>query len=139
MKRMITIVLTLILGLSALAVPAVAEGAPQIDFRCGLLTMLNIGEEEYAAFLEARYLIGDRLIREGYASLEPLIAPPPEGENPPAPEGAPDGEKQLPSPGEGPGPKPIIVYYDTLDAMLMALNAGDIGSMELCPRRSLKP
>ena len=136
MKRMITIVLTLILGLSALAACAVAEGAPQgvppqTDSRCGLLTMLNIGEEEYAAFLEARHLIGDRLIREGYASMEPLIAPPPEGENPPAPEGAPDGGKQLPPPGEGPGPKPIIVYYDTLDAMLMALNAGDIGSMEL--------
>lgn len=31
MKRMMTIVLTLILGLSTLAVPAVAEGSPQID------------------------------------------------------------------------------------------------------------
>jgi hypothetical protein len=31
MKRMMTIVLTLILGLSTLAVPAVAEGLPQID------------------------------------------------------------------------------------------------------------
>ena len=44
MKRMIAIVLTLILGLSALAVPAVAEDAPKIDPRCGLLTMLNISE-----------------------------------------------------------------------------------------------
>ncbi len=40
MKKMITIVLTLILGLSALAVPAAAEGAPQgeppqINQRCG--------------------------------------------------------------------------------------------------------
>ena len=136
MKRMMTIVLTLILGLSALAACAVAEGAPQgeppqINQRCGLLTMLNIGEEEYAAFLEARHLIGDRLIREGYASMEPLIAPPPEGENPPEPEEAPEGGEHLPPPGEGPGPKPIIVYYDTLDAMLIALNAGDIGSMEL--------
>ena len=94
--------------------------------------MLNIGEEEYAAFLEARHLIGDQLIREGYASMEPLNAPPPEGENPPEPEEAPEGGEQLPPPGEGPeDAKPIIVYYDTLDAMLMDLNAGDIGSMEL--------
>lgn len=54
----------------------------------------------------------------------------------PSPEGAPEGGEHLPPPGEGPRPKPegtkpIIVYYDTLDAMLMALNAGAIGSMEL--------
>ena len=105
MKRMITIVLTLILGLSALAVPAVAEGAPQIDFRGGLLTMLNIGEEEYAAFIEARRLISDQMIREGYAE-----------------------QNERPKPEDT---KLIVVYYDTLDAMLMALNAGDIGFMEL--------
>ena len=64
--------------------------------------------------------------------MEPLNAPPPEGENPPEPEETPEGGEQLPPPGEGPeDAKPIIVYYDTLDAMLMALNAGDIGSMEL--------
>ena len=104
MKRMITIVLTLILGLSALAVPAVAEDAPKIDPRCGLLTMLNISEEEYAAFMEARRLIAYQIIREGYA--EQVEGPEPEG-------------------------APIVVYYDTMDAMLMALNAGDIGSMEI--------
>ena len=156
MKRMITIVLTLILGLYALAACAVAEGTPQgeppqINQRCGLLTMLNIGEEEYAAFKDARLLIGDQLIREGYAEQGEHMAPP-EGDKPlpppgegPAPEGgeqlpppgegpAPEGGEQLPPPGEGPAPedaKPIIVYYDTLDAMLMALKAGDIGSMEI--------
>ena len=136
MKKMITIVLTLILGLSALAVPAAAEGAPkgeppQINQRCGLLTMLNISEEEYAVFKDARHMIGNQLIREGYASMEPLNAPLPEGENPPQPEEAPEGDR-LPPPDEGPeDAKPILVYYDTLDAMLMALNAGDIGSMEI--------
>ncbi len=45
--------------------------------------MLNISEEEYAVFKDARHMIGNQLIREGYASMEPLNAPLPEGENPP--------------------------------------------------------
>ena len=70
MKRMMTFVLALILGLSMFVVSAFAEGAPQgepplINKRCGLLTMLNIGEEQYVVFKEARHLIGDQLIREG--------------------------------------------------------------------------
>ena len=141
MKRMMTFVLALILGLSMFVVSAFAEGAPQgepplINQRCGLLTMLNISEEQYVVFKEARHLIGDQLIREGYIGQDEHLVPP-EGDKPlplPGERPAPEGGEQLPPPGEGPEPedaKPIIVYFDTLDAMLMALNAGDIGSMEI--------
>ena len=64
--------------------------------------------------ISARGLIGERL-GEG----EPREVEPPEGL---PPEGAPP---------EGLPPKNTIVYYDTLDALLMALNAGDINNIEI--------
>ncbi|MBQ6959373.1 MAG: transporter substrate-binding domain-containing protein [Clostridia bacterium] len=117
MKKLIALMLVLALA-STLTLSALAEnapaGGPPPDRTFGTLSMLNMTEEEYLSLISARGLIGERL-GEG----EPREGEPPEGL---PPEGAPP---------EGLPPKNTIVYYDTLDALLMALNAGDINNIEI--------
>ncbi|MEE1199173.1 MAG: transporter substrate-binding domain-containing protein [Christensenellales bacterium] len=66
----------------------------------GTLSMLNITEEEYAAFAAAQLLTANQLVEEGYAHRSSVS------------EGIPEDFE--------------ISYYDTTDALLMALNAGQI-------------
>ena len=114
---------------------------PKIQ-KTGLLSMLNISEEDYLQYKEARGMIGSQLIAEGYGADNEQAMTPPEGGNPPPPperngEGAgEETEGQRPPMEEGSGPQSenmdlTVVYYDSLDAMLMGLNAGEIDSMEI--------
>ena len=97
---------------SQTAVPgegASPEDPPRDDRILGTLSVLNMTEEEFLAVISARGLIVDRLIAGG-----------PRGDE------MPEGQ-----PPEGQQPKTTITYYDTLDALLMALNAGDINTIEI--------
>jgi len=55
MKKLIALTLTLALALCALAVPAMAEEAPV--WKEGILSMLNMSEEEAANFVTAQLLL----------------------------------------------------------------------------------
>lgn len=154
MKKLIFLALALMLALTLL-ICAIAENGPAGDPPEGLssktigtLSLLNMTEEEYAVFVGIRIRNGDQLLREGYVRAQeggpdalaeggPQGEPPegaPQGEPPEgAPEEAPQGEPPEGAP-EGPmqeGNADKVVYYDTLDALLMALNAGDIDSIEI--------
>ena len=145
MKKLISLTLALLLALTLL-ICAIAENGPAGDppegppsKTIGTLSLLNMTEEEYAVFVGIRIRNGDQLLREGYAQAQEggpdaLAEGGPQGEPPEgAPEGAPQGEPPEGAP-EGPMPEgnaDKVVYYDTLDALLMALNAGDIDSIEI--------
>ncbi len=74
------------------------------DVNIGVLSMLNISEEETMDYITAQHIALVQLGEEGFfESLYEL-------------------EK-------GPNPNMNVVFYDTLDSMLMALNAGDIDGM----------
>ena len=107
MKKLIAMLLalTLMLSLCAVAESGTDDDRPT-DLTFGTLSMLNMTEEEYQALIFARLLIVRRL---------GLIGPP----------------KALPDNPTTGGPEINIVYYDTLDALLMALNAGDINNIEI--------
>ena len=107
-KNLVSLMLALVLALTALAVPAMAEEPLRV--KNGVLTMLNLNEEDMSKVLKAQFIQARQLGREGYnnGELGKLIG-----------ERFDDAEW------------PEIVYYDTLDAMLMALNAGEIGNMVL--------
>ena len=68
--------------------------------------MLNMTEEECVAFLQARRKIAHKLVEEGYAE---------QMQHTPTPESV----------------EHKIVFYDTLDALLMALNAGDLDGIDI--------
>ena len=101
----------------------VPAGGVQVK-RYGILSMLNMSEEDYSAFQLARQMSEGQLAKEGYAGI-------------PVPGGAPEGAPAVTPPDMMEAPlgsekvKPQIIYYDTLDAMLMALKAGDVGSIEI--------
>ena len=105
MKKLIAMLLalTLMLSLSALAENGPTDNPPSA-LTFGTLSMLNMTEEEYIALIEARGLIGERL---GMTAPMGIIQVVP---------------SKLPK---------TIVFYDTLDALLMALNAGDINNLEI--------
>ena len=100
------------------------EGPPRDDRIFGTLSVLNMTEEEFLAVISARGLIVDRLIAGGPRGDEMPEGQPPEGQPPEGqpPEGAPE---------DWPQQENKIIYYDTLDALLMALNAGDINTIEI--------
>ena len=118
MKKLIALILTLTLA-SSLTLSAFAEngsagdppeGQPS-ERIFGTLSMLNMTEEEYLALISARGMIGERL-----RDTEP------------------EGRPEEPSEGqplEGQPSENKIIYYDTLDALLMALSAGDINNIEI--------
>ncbi len=106
MKKLVSMTLALLLALCAL-LPAMAEETRTI--RTGVLTMLNVTEAEMLNYKKARNLIGRHLEQEGVVSnvLRQFLD-----------EDAPKVNHE-------------IVYFDTLDAMLMALNAGDIDEITI--------
>ena len=119
MKKLIAllIALTLMLSLVAVAESGPAGGPPEgppPDRSFGTLSMLNMTEDEYLELVYTRGLIGERLGMGGPREVEPPEGQPPEG-----------------APPEGQPPKNTVIYYDTLDALLMALNAGDISNIEI--------
>lgn len=91
---------------------AAPEGPPP-ERSFGALSLLNMTEEEYLALISARGLINEWLGMSGPTKGEPE-GQPPEG----APEDRPQQENK-------------VIFYDTLDALLMALNAGDIQNIEI--------
>ena len=113
MKKLVSLTLALLIALLAL-LPAMAEETRTI--RTGVLTMLNVTEAEMANYRQARALIGGQLRKEGLQT-NALSQIREKGQN---------GED-----GNRPELNIEIVYFDTLDAMLMALNAGNIDEMEI--------
>ncbi len=109
------------------------EGQPPAR-NIGTLSLLNMTEEQYAAYVDARKLTGNQMVKEGYAESseggkEAPQGGSPEGEPPEgAPEGGPEGEPPEDAPKKG---IDNVIYYDTLDALLMALNAGDIDGIDI--------
>ncbi len=81
--------------------------------KAGVLTMLNITEDEMRKYREAEYIAGRLLDKEGYfkINLSPEVM-----EKKTKPDKRPEME---------------VIFYDTLDAMLMALDAGDIDRMTI--------
>ena len=106
MKKLISLTLALMIALCAL-LPAIAEETRTLKF--GVLSMLNVTEEEMLNYRKARILIAEQLEKEGL--LDNVIR---EFLN-----------------GDAPNVKQEIVYFDTLDAMLMALNAGDVDEISI--------
>ena len=110
MKKLVSLTLALLMALLAL-LPAMAEGPYTI--RSGVLSMLNVNEAEMVNYKNARNLISIQLAKEGLLTHK---------------------VRQL---HEKAGNKdmlnPIfeVVYFDTLDAALMALNARDIDCLEV--------
>ena len=143
MKKTVSLILALILMLSALIVPAWAEGAPPSKHKkTGMLSMLSMSEEEYLSYLKVRQKLGDFLIRMGYSKDgSGTPGPAPNGNEPPAPGERPEGdvppegnkppEGNMPPQGQEGGGNDEIIFYDSLDAILMALSAGDIDSIEI--------
>ena len=107
MKKLVSLTLALLIALLAL-LPAMAEEVPTI--RCGVLSMLNLTEEEMLNYRTARNLIGRQLEKEGLVThrVRQIL----------------DVDNWKDAPFE-------IVYFDTLDAALMALNAGDVDEISI--------
>ena len=108
MKKVVSLTLALILALTLFSVSAAAEGMPDITIRYGVLSMLNISEEEIISYMIAGWNSAVQMAKadttKSNVSDAPLAA-------------------------RTVMPKNVCIYYDTLDAMLMALNAGEISSM----------
>ena len=105
MKKRVSLVLALLLALTALAMPAAAAKEKLPKF--GMLTMLTMDEEEMTGYVSANEQALYRLVSGGIDGLA-------------------DDWGSL----EVPYVSFKIVYYDSLDAMLMALNAGEIIGLE---------
>ena len=95
-KFIVTVLLITILSLTAAQV--MAQNANPV--KIGALSMLNLSEEEYAAIAESRLLAYNYLMDQGVIQESASVPA-----NMPAFE---------------------IVYFDTLDAMVMALQSGSI-------------
>ena len=110
MKKLTSLTLALILALTLCVCGTSAEETPAEapEMVLGTLTLLNMTEEEYLAKLKGKSIALQYLTEHGaFHSSTP-------------------GEGILESNVE-----PRVVFYDTLDAMLMALNAGNIESAEV--------
>ena len=105
MKRWMTLLLALAMALALIPCGAVAEGDPAL--KIGVLSYLNLTEEEYLANETAKEAVLDYL--EAHGMLE-LSEPKPEGDE---------------------APSLQIRFYDTTDALLMALQAGEIGAIQV--------
>ena len=111
MKKLVSLTLALMIALLAL-LPAMAERTHTIQ--SGVLTMLNLSEEELLNYRNARNLIGRQLEKEGLVThrFRQIMS-----------ESGRDQSRM--------NANIEIVYYDTLDAMLMALNAGDVDEISI--------
>jgi ABC-type amino acid transport substrate-binding protein len=108
MKRIVALALALLLTLSALILPAAAETLKTA--KCGALLMLNMTEEEMSNYRKARFLIDRQLGKEG---LNTSLFHEALGKN------------------VGVLENYDIIYFDSLDTMLMSLNAGEINALEI--------
>lgn len=109
MKKLVSLTLALLIALFVV-LPAMAEETYTV--KSGVLSMLNVSEEEMANYRIARYLIGCQLEKEGVVT---------------------HAFRQIYEKGAEGGKSPNfeIVYFDTLDAALMALNAGTISEISI--------
>jgi len=113
MKKLIALLLVLALAFTLCACGKKAEETPQTadapaesgEMIIGTLSMLNMTEEEYAAYQEVRRALGRQMVKEGYAERT-------------------EGTSHQ-------GRMTKIVFCDTLDSLLMALNAGDVDSLAI--------
>ena len=125
MKKLISMLLCLVLIL-ALAVPAMAETMP-----FGMLSMLNMTEDECLNYVYLRTLTTGVLMLEELADSELIY----EEEGTEDVEIDEDVEYYEPEADEewteDEAETPSVVFYDSLDAMLMALNSGDIVAMDV--------
>ena len=113
MKRLVSLTLALLIALIAL-LPAAAEET--ITRRMGVLSMLNVTEADVDNYVKGRTLIGVQLRRQGFQTNE-YYQSPEEGQS---------GEN-----ADRPSLNLEVVYFNTLDAMLMALKAGEIAVMDV--------
>lgn len=104
MKKLVSLTLALLLSLAAFVVQAAAASEKISKF--GMLTMLNMDEEEMTRYVSGNEQALYRLVSGGADAWA--------------------GGENL----EVPSVSFKIVYYDSLDAMLMALNAGEIIGLE---------
>ena len=104
MKRCMTLLLALAMALALIPCDAVAEGDSAL--KIGVLSYLNLTEEEFLARETAKEAALDYL--ETHGMLE-LSEPKPEGDE---------------------APSLQIRFYDTTDALLMALQAGEIDAIQ---------
>ena len=102
MKKCVAILVTLVLFCAALS-PVLAEGAIK---RIGTLQMLNMAESDYAGVQKLRAYAGEMLNAEGIPAEHPYY----------------DGMIDE---------NPEIVYFDSLNDMVMALNANQIDAIDL--------
>ena len=102
MKKTIAITVALVL-ICAMLAPALAEGAIK---RIGTLQMLNMNESDYAGIQKLRAYAGEMLNAEGIPAEHPYY----------------DGMIDE---------NPEIIYFDTLNDMVMALNANQIDAIDL--------
>ncbi|MBQ7657181.1 MAG: transporter substrate-binding domain-containing protein, partial [Clostridia bacterium] len=101
MKKLIALSLALVMILALCPIVHAEEARTE---RIGVLSLLNQSEEELVGTIQATIMIADLVAAEGYS------------------------ENLLPSIPNNPD-NPVKfqpVYYDTLDAMVMALTAGDV-------------
>lgn len=104
-KKWMTLLLALAMALALIPCGAVAEGNSAL--KIGVLSYLNLTEEEYQARETA--LLTSLKYLEAHGMLE-LSEPKPEGDE---------------------APSLQIRYYDTTDALLMALQAGEIDAIRV--------
>ena len=95
-----------------LSAPAEKAVAPEIDpnatpIRVGMLTILNMSEEDAAQLMRARKIAAVQLVKEGA-----LV-------------------KDVEETTDGITAPYTVTYYDTLESMLMALNAGDLDTISV--------
>ncbi len=113
MKKILSVFLVLALSLGL--APALGEGK---TIRVGMVSVLNRTEEEMAAYCKGLWLGTEQMDREGYVQgtyFHDLV------------EGLPEGTL----------PEFEVTFYDTMESMLMALDAGHIDFMESCLYTSL--
>ena len=117
MKKLMSVSLSALLALTLFCVPVMAEQETEAEKaparKIGVLTMLNMTEDEMGAYEKALRTAVRQLRKEGAVETDFFKSNRPSGGNKPS---RPRAEHE-------------IVFYDTLDAMLMALNAGDIENM----------
>ncbi len=104
MKKLVCLTLALMLALTAMSVPALAEGTIK---RIGVLKPLNMSEAEFVAIQKLRCEAGEMMNEEGVAVAEHPYYDGMIDEN------------------------PEIIYFDTLNSMVMALEAGQVDAIDL--------
>ena len=102
MKRIVSMIMTLILVLTLFAVPVMAETESDDGVVVGYLSFLNMSEDEMELRREGEVSAYRYLIEQGAVDF--------------------DGQKT---------PLKDIVFYDSLDAMLMGLMSGEVDAIDV--------